>query len=67
MIEKRYKATSKSQLKDAYNISYNTLKIWLEPFQEKIGKYRGQAYTPKQIQTIVECIGEPENMNVISV
>lgn len=66
MTAKRYKAISKSQLKDAYNISYNTLKIWLAPFQDQIGEYRGQAYTPKQVQIIVECIGEPENFNLIS-
>lgn len=63
----RYKAVSKGQLKDAYNITYNKLKIWLTPYEGQIGSYSGQAYTPKQVKTIVDCIGEPENLYIISV
>lgn len=66
MSAKRYKSASKSQLKEAYNTSYNTLKIWLEPFQDQIGAYRGQAYTPKQVKTIIDCLGEPERLELIS-
>lgn len=64
---RRYKAVSKCQLKDAYNISYNTLKKWLTPYEAQIGTYSGQAYTPKQMKTIVDCIGEPEHLHLISV
>jgi len=67
MNKQRYKSASKSMLKDAYNTTFHTLRKWLHPFKEQIGEYRGQAYTPKQVQIIIECIGEPENLDLIVV
>lgn len=68
MEERRYKKASKGVLKEAYRTSYHTLKIWLAPFNIRIGEYRGQAYTPKQVKYIVEeCIGEPEILDLLVV
>lgn len=50
---------SKTQLAQAYNIGMRTFKLWLEPFQEEIGEYRGRAYTPQQVQKIFELLGVP--------
>lgn len=58
---KRYKAFSKSQLANAYEISIETFNSWIKPFKDQIGDYRGKMYTPKQVQIIFERLGEPEN------
>jgi len=53
------RAQSKTELAFAYNISLKTFRNWIKPFEPKIGKYRGKAYTPKQVETIGRCLGEP--------
>jgi len=63
----RYKSASKTQVSQAYNITIRTLKLWLEPIGNHIGSYQGQAFTPKQVKMIVEFLGEPENIEMISV
>jgi len=67
MNENRYKSVSKSQLSQAYNVSLRTLKLWLEPIGNSLGNYQGQAYTPKQVKMIVDFLGEPEKIELISV
>lgn len=52
-------AQSKQQLAEAYNISFYTLKRWLEPIKEELGEYRGKTYTPKQVQMIYDLLGRP--------
>lgn len=54
MSEKRYKSISKTQLAIAYNVSERTLRSWLNPINEKVGKYLGQSYNPKQVEQLVE-------------
>lgn len=53
------KPYSKKQLANMYGISDKTLASWLSPFIRKIGPYKGRMFTPKQIKTIFESIGEP--------
>lgn len=50
---------NKKQLAALYKITIRTLNIWLKPFENMIGPERGRAYTPKQVQIIFECLGEP--------
>ena len=42
-----------------YAISIVVLRIWLRPFHEHIGDYKGKAYTPHQVKIIFEKLGEP--------
>lgn len=57
---KKYKAYSKKQLTRLYNISEVTLRSWLRPIENKLGTYRGKAYSPIQIKMIFDFLGEPE-------
>lgn len=60
-----YKAITKGQLSEAYNVSIRTMRLWLEPIEEEVGEYVGRSYKPKQIQTIVEFLGVPENPELV--
>ena len=62
-----YKASSKTILADAYNVSLFTFRKWIKPIDNILGDYVGKAYTPKQVERIVELLGEPENIKLISV
>jgi len=55
----KIRAQSKNELADAYNVSLKTFRNWIKHFEHEIGKYRGKAYTPKQVETIRRCLGEP--------
>jgi hypothetical protein len=55
----RIMAQSKNQLAVKYCVSLRTFVSWLEPLQDKIGEYRGKAYTPKQVEAIYEYLGHP--------
>jgi len=55
----KIRAQSKTELAFAYNISLKTFRNWIKPFEQEIGKYRGKAYTPKQVETIRRLLGEP--------
>lgn len=65
MTTVRYKSASKTQLAQAYNVSSRTFRLWIEPIKEKLGAYVGQAYNPKQIEQIVDFLGEPEKLEYI--
>lgn len=65
MVAVRYKSVSKTELAFAYNITTRTLGLWLNPIKDKLGKYVGKTYNPKQVQTIVEFLGEPENIELV--
>jgi hypothetical protein len=67
MSEKRYKSISKTQLAIAYNVSVKTFRLWLKPIKEELGKYLGKSYNPKQVEQIVNFLGEPENIEDILV
>ncbi|HMT36095.1 MAG TPA: DUF4248 domain-containing protein [Chitinophagaceae bacterium] len=53
------KAYSKKELAQLYCVSVKVLRTWLKPFKNTIGNYDGKMYTPKQIKTIFDCLGEP--------
>ncbi|MCB9335818.1 MAG: hypothetical protein H6586_06695 [Flavobacteriales bacterium] len=55
----KIRAMSKTELANAYQVSIKTFSRWIHPFKEKIGKYLGRAYTPKQVRTIFELLGNP--------
>ncbi len=54
------RAMSKSELADAYHISLKAFRIWLEPFMEQVGEYRGKTFTPKQVKIIFDLFGIPQ-------
>lgn len=53
-----YKALSKKELKEAYNISYKTLRKWLLLVPD-LGSYTGGKFSPKQIERIYNHHGSP--------
>jgi len=55
----KIQAYNTKQLAQLYKVSTDTLSKWLQPFKEKIGDKKSIIYTPKQVQTIFECLGEP--------
>lgn len=55
----KIQAMNKTQLAAIYKVGMQTLKLWLEPFEEQIGEYRGRTYTPQQVKKIFEFLGEP--------
>jgi hypothetical protein len=53
-------AMTKAQLAALYKVCVKTLNKWLEPFAAEIGdKPNTYIYTPAQIKTIYEKLGEP--------
>lgn len=53
------KAMNKTKLAALYNVHIDTFSKWLEPFSDKIGNVTGRIFTPKQVEIIFECLGEP--------
>jgi hypothetical protein len=47
-----------SELALKYKVCARTLKIWIAPFKEYIGKPTGYIYKPDQVRKIIEKIGE---------
>ena len=64
--KQRFRVTNKKTLAEAYGIPPRTLKLWLQPIENNIGAYLGKSFSPKQVATIVELLGEPENMQLIT-
>lgn len=57
--EPKIQAMSKTEVANAYNVSLKTLASWIKPHKDKIGRYLGRAFTPKQIRIIFNLLGEP--------
>jgi hypothetical protein len=62
--EIQIKAYSKHELVDLYKVSWKVIKVWLEPYEEEIGKRIGHFYTPKQTKIILEKLGVPELVEI---
>jgi hypothetical protein len=54
-----YKPT---ELAAMYNVSSRTFIKWLKPFQEKIGQKNGWYFSVLQVETIIACLGMPNNV-----
>lgn len=48
-----------SELSDIYGVDWRTVRIWLEPYEEEIGKRRGRYYTIPQVRIIFDKLGLP--------
>ena len=55
------KPYSVAELARHYNVKPRTMKNWLLPFAQAIGRKSGRLYTVKQIVIIIQSIGEPPN------
>jgi len=54
---------TKKQLVKKYKTTYTTFRLWLKPFIEKkilIVEKNQRIFTPKQVEIIIQCLGEPE-------
>lgn len=60
-----YKSVSKVELAQAYGVTLHTFCRWLKPIENVVGNYIARRYTPKQVQKIVELLGEPTKINVV--
>lgn len=58
----RLKAYSMKEVAGLYDVSGKTLKTWLLPFKNEIGRRSGRFYTPKQMKVIFEKLGIPEEV-----
>ena len=47
------------ELARMYEVSDRTLKKWLKPFEEEVGKKNGYFYTIAQVKIIFEKLGMP--------
>ncbi len=54
----KYKAMTRQDLQDAYNVNYWTLYNWLKKIPNLNIRYV-RVFSPKQVQAIVEHLGEP--------
>lgn len=48
------------ELRQLYNVTSDTWTKWLKPLRHVIPK-NTKVYTPKQVQAIIEHLGEPNN------
>ncbi len=56
------KPYSIGELAKLYNMSIRTIKNWLEPHMEQVGKKIGRYYTVKQVLVIFEILEVPSNL-----
>jgi uncharacterized protein YjcR len=54
------KSYNLKELAVIYGEDPRTIKNWLQPHVEAIGRKKGQKYTPKQVQIIFDKIGLPK-------
>jgi hypothetical protein len=47
------------ELASLYNVTIAIFKKWLVPHEKAIGKKMGWYYTPAQVKTIINLLGEP--------
>ncbi|MGN7988673.1 hypothetical protein ACTJKC_15095 [Pedobacter sp. 22226] len=52
------KAYSKKELHALYKVSAKTFRAWIEPIVD-LGCYKGQKYTPAQVEKLVFHLGKP--------
>lgn len=48
------------ELANLYEVKPRTIKIWLKPFEAAIGEKIGRYYTIRQLEIIIEKLGEPK-------
>lgn len=54
----KIQAYSYKEIVALYNVSWHTFKNWISKIPD-LGDYTGKKFTPKQVQKIVDHIGEP--------
>lgn len=60
-VQQEVKPQNLKQLAATYEVSPRTLKGWIEPFMNEIGEMMGRTFTPKQVRTIYDKLGEPKS------
>ncbi len=58
-VVKDVKPYTMKELCEIYQVSDKTLRKWLEPFAEQIGKRQGHIYNVAQVVTIFTNLGVP--------
>jgi hypothetical protein len=48
------------ELASLYQVSWPTLKKWIEPYLDEIGEKIGHFYTIKQVEIIFQLVGRPD-------
>jgi transposase-like protein len=61
-MSKNIKPYSLAELARLYEVCVRTMRKWMQPFTEEIGKRRGRYYTISQVKTIFEKLGYPANV-----
>ena len=60
------KPYSTKELAGIYGVCDKTLKKWLIPFSEAIGKKQGRYYNVAQVKTIFDKLGVPSSLNEVA-
>ena len=56
------KAFTPGELAGLYEITTKTLKSWIDPHIDMVGKRRSKYYTSLQVKKIFDCLGVPKGM-----
>ncbi len=48
-----------------YGVSYKIIKQQLKPFEKEIGQKHGNFFSINQVIKILECLGEPSEIDII--
>lgn len=54
------KSYNVTELANLYNETTRTIRNWLKPHKETIGKKNGQRFSPKQVEIIFKLLGLPK-------
>jgi hypothetical protein len=55
-----------TELASLYDVCHRTFAKWLTPFEKEIGEKKGRYYTVAQVQIILDKIGLPAQINLLS-
>lgn len=58
-VVKQVKPYSMKELCEIYEVSDKTMRKWLQPFADQIGKRQGHIYNVAQVATIFRNLGVP--------
>lgn len=61
MESKTYKPATRSQLAKRYGVSSETFKKWLSKVPDLVIEGKERVFTPKQVATIINHLGEPSD------
>ena len=53
MSKQEYQPMTIGQLAERWHVDTRTVRRWIRPFQEELGRREGNIFTPKQVEIIL--------------